>query len=57
MDVETINEVVRTLSWAKLKDHLDAHPLTTVDEAVQLFTLVYHSDRMVRRRPTDDGKR
>lgn len=57
MDVETIKELIKTLSWRSLKNHLNSHPLKTVDEAVQLFTLVCHSDRMVRRRATDDGKR
>ncbi|PHV30270.1 hypothetical protein CSQ94_27165 [Janthinobacterium sp. BJB312] len=56
MDVEEVKKIIKTLSWKKLKDFLEEHPLESMDDAVQLCTHVYQSDRMVRRRATDDGK-
>lgn len=50
MDIETVKKIIKTLSWKKLKDFLEEHPLESMDDAVQLCTHVYQSDRMVRRR-------
>ena len=57
MDCEKIKEYLRFMDWSKLKKYLDAQPLKGSDEASELLILAYHCDRVVRRRPGDDGVR
>ncbi|CAJ7617690.1 Uncharacterised protein [Burkholderia pseudomallei] len=56
MKSDSVKYCLKTLSWPKLRAHLEETPLTQED-VNQLLTLVYHSDQMVRRRVRDNGKR